>query len=319
MIGIVILNFNSSDYVKSAVESILNCNMSDFRIYVVDNFYNAQEGEKIRSLCDIDSRIEPIILSTNKGFSHGTNQGIKAALKYQCDYIHIFNPDVMVAANFYTEVSLLFENNPECAAATGIGYVGSPKDGCAKIWYNGGFISFLRGRGDCIDKFKAKKDVTISCDPFQTDFISCACVVVRSSYFEVNGLLDEDYCLGGEEWQLSIDIRKNAGFLLVTPNTMFFHEISVTHEKISQRLFYIGVRTKLLFVKKNLNNLRYYWWLSLYLVTLPVLILKFSLSSRQRFLGLFRTARIAVWDHLKGVPLSIDWATEVVKTARSLK
>ncbi|MDB9706682.1 hypothetical protein OAA71_02350, partial [Porticoccaceae bacterium] len=152
-----------------------------------------------------------------------------------------------------------------------------------------------------------------------TDFISCACIVVRSSFFESNGLLDEDYCLGGEEWQLSIDIRKNSGLLLVTPSTMFFHEISVTHEKISPRLFYIGIRTKLKFVKKNFKKPMYFLWLLLYLVSLPILIFKFSLSSGQGFFELLRIARIAVFGHFQNTTLSINGATEVVKLSRALK
>ncbi|MDB9706645.1 glycosyltransferase, partial [Porticoccaceae bacterium] len=100
MIGIVILNFNSATYVKSAAESIIRTGFMDFRLYVVDNFSSLQEAENIRNLCSIDARIEPITLSTNHSFSHGTNQGIKAALRDKCDFIHIFNPDVLVAANF---------------------------------------------------------------------------------------------------------------------------------------------------------------------------------------------------------------------------
>lgn len=308
-VGVVILNYASSEFVRAAVESVLRTGYQDITLYVVDNYSSDLEVRSIQKLGALDGRVQIILSQSNVGFSHGSNQGIRKAIDDGCEFIHICNPDVKVSKNFYQCVLNFFLEKSNCMATTGIGFLGADQKDESQIWYNGGFFSMFRGRADCIDKFKSVSEVDISKTPFQTQFISCACLVVRKEFFEQHGCLDEDYCLGGEEWQLSKDIQRHGGELWVCPSTSFHHVVSVTHEKYSARLLYIGIRTKLLFSRKNLENFQYIAWVLMYVLGFIAILLRHCLKTKQWDRRMVTTAVSAFVDHFTGRHLTIEIAS----------
>lgn len=99
-IGVVILNFNSYYKLGQCLKSIeINCQNNYIHIYIVDN--NSSENVDLLHQME-DSYIKNckyeisfIFLSENNGYSNGNLVGINRAIKDDCNYILISNPDVI--------------------------------------------------------------------------------------------------------------------------------------------------------------------------------------------------------------------------------
>ena len=95
MLGIIILNYNTSDDVIESVKSINSSTHIPYSIYIVDNNSTDDSYEKL-SLCFRDEKgIKVIPSDYNGGYSYGNNVGIKCAVEDGCDYLLISNPDVI--------------------------------------------------------------------------------------------------------------------------------------------------------------------------------------------------------------------------------
>ncbi|WP_028886460.1 glycosyltransferase [Teredinibacter turnerae] len=269
-VGVVVLNYNSYVFTKRCVESVLSAGRStdaELMVYVIDNSSPAGDYSVLSETYKEKSSVRVLLSEKNLGFSNGTNFGLRVALSEGCEFLHICNPDVVLDESFYTETLSVFASRPDAGIASGLGYHDGGNSVLDKrvLWYRGGKFHFLRSRADCIGKFSSAVGNEEVEGTFRTDFVSCACAMVTRKCLESVGFLDEDYCLGGEEWQLSLDARRLNFSLYVNPKAVFWHTVSVTHEKNSLRLFYIGMRTKMMFAKKNYGML-YYIWLLMFVV-----------------------------------------------------
>ena len=76
-ISVIIPLYNSSDYIKKCIESVINQTYLNIEIIIVDDFSQDDSILKIKTLKDC--RIKIISHKTNKGTAAARNTGIKAA------------------------------------------------------------------------------------------------------------------------------------------------------------------------------------------------------------------------------------------------
>jgi len=111
----IILTSNTTEFTKKCVESIKKeTNYKNYKIIVVDNGSNNDEGFRLCQINGVDKLIE---LDSNKGFAGGMNEGIKMAMKLQAEYMFLINCDVVVSKNWAT-------NMIKCSKETDSGIVG---------------------------------------------------------------------------------------------------------------------------------------------------------------------------------------------------
>ena len=74
-LSIIILNYNSADYLKKCLESISKSNIGNYQyeVIVVDN---CSTDNSIQLAKDLKDKTKYLLLKTNKGFAHGSNQGL---------------------------------------------------------------------------------------------------------------------------------------------------------------------------------------------------------------------------------------------------
>ncbi|MAV64533.1 MAG: glycosyl transferase family 2 [Candidatus Marinimicrobia bacterium] len=119
-ISVVIVNYNTQNYLKECVESIYNCgfNLSKLQIIVVDNFsrdtsiLNLKEYiSKNRDFTDLDI----VVNDSNLGFSKAINIGLS-----RCNgkYVCILNPDTFVKKDCFTNMKSYLDLNPNIGCAT---------------------------------------------------------------------------------------------------------------------------------------------------------------------------------------------------------
>ena len=98
LISIIILNYNSGNWLTDCVDSLLKTNYKNYEIIVVDNL-SVDNSHKI-----CKEKFEQVILienSENLGYCEGNNVGINKA---KGDFLVILNPDTLVEPNWLDEL-----------------------------------------------------------------------------------------------------------------------------------------------------------------------------------------------------------------------
>ena len=92
-IGIIILNYNTSNDVIRLVDKVQSCEDRRLFIYVVDNASNEDDVSKLERLDDIFL----IKSAENLGYAKGNNLALNFIKKYHysfINYVAIINPDI---------------------------------------------------------------------------------------------------------------------------------------------------------------------------------------------------------------------------------
>lgn len=260
-LSIVVLNYHASDKIKELVASIKE-QLFTGELIIVDNSEDEQEFLALKDCENIlpNNSCRVICSDKNAGFSYGTNVGIKN-ISDEATHVYILNPDTVLKPDALDYLCNLLTVLPDVVV--------SPRgirmdDG--KNWSYGGKLHYLRGRCD-VDP--ADKKYSIS-----SEFGTCASVIVPCKLLNSYGILDEDFFLGGEEWELSVRLRR-AGATIITPSKVIYeHEISGTHKKYGLPFIYMGQRTKVLFMRKCFPK-SFILWLFLYLPVYPLLVARY--------------------------------------------
>ena len=116
-LSIIILNYNSGDYLQKCLQSISQSETNDYQIEIIvvdncstDNSIPLSQEIKIPNT-------KYLILDTNNGFAAGNNQGLKIS-DPKSKYVLFLNPDTLVEKNTFKTMIDFFENNSDVDAAT---------------------------------------------------------------------------------------------------------------------------------------------------------------------------------------------------------
>lgn len=120
-LSIVILNFNSGDYLQKCLESIYNSKLADFKIEVIiaDNNSTDNSIPLAKNLTQNKQKINTKYLSfkDNQGFAAGNNQAIKKT-NPNSKYVLFLNPDTIVDPSTLKNMIELFDQDHKVDAAT---------------------------------------------------------------------------------------------------------------------------------------------------------------------------------------------------------
>jgi len=138
--AIVIVNYNSSRYVKECVQSIEPA--AARRILVVDNASTATERELLDRVADSDQRVSIVAAESNLGFGAGVNLGARCLDLRDDDVLIVLNPDTRVSpgalealaeavlrGDFYVTSPLILTGDPQRTT----------------VWFAGGYMDLRRG------------------------------------------------------------------------------------------------------------------------------------------------------------------------------
>lgn len=256
------LNWNGWEDTVEAIDSLLLIDYPAFRLFVIDNASDNQEGVRLRQ--QYGQSITVIIQSTNIGFCGGNNSGLQRALLEGFDYFLLINNDVAVEKNFLTELVKTAEKNPQ------IGMIG-PK---IVLYYDrsridsvGGYVNFWTATG--INLKKTSRGVRTD-----LDFVHGACLMVRREVLTKIGYLDESYFSYWEETDWCLRTKKVGWLLACNPESVIYHKVGRINKYLSLKYIYYMVRNSLLCMKKNG---RWYQWPSFLLFFFGKYILGYSL------------------------------------------
>lgn len=138
-ISIIIIYYNTHQYLKSCFEGILNQTYKNIEIIFIDNASPDESGlQFVRDNYGDNNRVQIVANKENVGYAGAANQGIRmsiegknadAALKnidwppssdfIKADYVVITNPDIIYTPEYFEKLINRTEKDPKIAAATG--------------------------------------------------------------------------------------------------------------------------------------------------------------------------------------------------------
>jgi len=201
-----------------------------------------------------DSRNAAVVLihnGANLGFAGGNNVGIRYAIagadRGRDRYVCLLNNDTVVARDWLSRLVAAMEQDATVGAAG------------AMLWeYNQPDLVESAG-GGCVHPWQGMPRETTATRqrrgsagviPRRLDFLSGACVLMRTSTLERIGLIDERYFLYCEDIDLSLRVRELGLSLLLVPEAEMWHKGGRSTQHGSVRHDYYLVRNSLLLVHK---------------------------------------------------------------------
>lgn len=229
-LSIIIVNYNSGDYLRRCVNSVRNTTDLDLEIFVVDNGSVDNSIALLRTEIIANPGIFIIENHNNLGFSKANNVALPTTTG---KYILFLNPDCIVNTGTLAHMLMVMEANPKAGMggclirnddgtvqATCVRSVPTPWNSLARILHLNKFFPKLKiFHGLDLGKVALPTQIT------DVPAISGAFMLVRRAALEQIGPLDERYFLYGEDvdWMWRF---KQAGWQI-----LFVPEVEIMHTK----------------------------------------------------------------------------------------
>lgn len=226
-LSIIILNFNTKDFLEKCLESIEKSSIKPYQLEVIIVDNNSSDD----SVKMVKEKFKKVILIENKenlGFAKGNNIGVKKS-KGKC--ILFLNPDTVVSKDSLKTVLDFLENNPQAGAATvklvdTKGVLDEPSHRGFPTPWNA--ISHFSGLGKLFPKSRVFSGYTMGWSKdlnsaHEVDSISGAFFCVRREAGEKVGWWDEDYFWYGEDIDFSFRLKKAGYSIYFLPDSKVLH------------------------------------------------------------------------------------------------
>lgn len=231
-ISIVILNYNSIDFLKGCLESIEKSELNhvSVEIVVVDNASTDGSVVKIRKNYP---KVKLIASKKNRGFAGGNNLAVDKA---KGKYILFLNPDTVLEPDTLHKVYQYMEKHKEVGVSTAKLEL---LNGDLDYSTHRGFptplnaLFFFTGIAKLFPKIKIFAGYTQGWKlsdpkPHEVDAISGAFFFVRRKAAEAVGWWDEDYFWYGEDIEFSYSLKEAGWKIMFLPKVRALHYKGVT-------------------------------------------------------------------------------------------
>lgn len=267
-LSIIILNYNSGDYLQKCLKSIALSKIGDYQIETIivdncstDNSINLAQKTKLEN-----SKF--LLLKTNNGFAAGNNQGLKVS-DPKSKYVLFLNPDTLVEDNTFKTMLDFFESTPNADAATC--YIklvkteqmqpechrGFPTPWNSFCYFTG--ISKLFPKSSLFNGyFQGNLDIT---KIHQIEACVGAFLMVKRSVGQKIGWWNEKYFFYGEDLDFCYKLKQNNFKLFFNPDCQISHfqGISSGLKKTTSKLTQANRQTKVKVAKASTNAMRIFY------------------------------------------------------------
>lgn len=236
-IDIVIVNYNSTDYLFDCIQSIYRTlNGRAAHIFVEDN----ASTDGVHRICQAFPDVELNVNRFNIGFGAAANQGIR---KGDSPFVVLINPDSVVEKSLFDEAIDFIEANP------GIGIIG-PRVLDSNGGIQGSARSFptpltaLFGRQSLFTRLFPHNRVTQAnllahqsdgITPMPVDWVSGACMLVRRSAIDQTGLFDERFFMYWEDADWCHRMKDMNWEVVYFPRATVLHYVGKSSNKLLVR------------------------------------------------------------------------------------
>lgn len=227
MISVIIVNFNSEDYLAKCVKSVLSSNVP-VEVFVVDNASEDESVSLLRKSIPNDPRLHVIENKDNVGFARANNQAMSLA---KGDYFLFLNPDCVIKPDTLEDMAAVMDSNPDAGIAGCLicNPDGSEQAGSRRLMPTPfrSVVRFLRLSW----LFRHNPEMgalnlsgqPLPVKPVPIEAISGAFMFVRRRAIDEVGLMDENYFLHCEDLDWCLRFNKAGWKILFVPGVQIIH------------------------------------------------------------------------------------------------
>ncbi|MCF8302738.1 MAG: glycosyltransferase family 2 protein [Bacteroidales bacterium] len=289
LVSIVTVTYDHMDVTADMLRSLEKLTYPATEVIVVDN---ASPNEDPQVLKDQFPAVSLIKNKENVGFAGANNIGIQKA---NGKYVLLLNNDTEVEPEFLEPLVNKLEHNPDIGAV-------SPK---IKFYHMPNRLQYaglthihpytIRSRGigfNKVDKGQYEEDRL-------TAYAHGACMMVRVEVAKKLGLMSNAFFLYYEELDWGFRIRQAGYKIYYVHNSIIYHKESVSTGKLSPLKTYYLNRSRLLYMRRNVNGFQ------LFVSVLFQLFLSFPKNTMvylfQRRIDLLKAYWHALGWHIKNI------------------
>ena len=255
-VAVVILNWNTVDYLRRFVPGILSTLGSDDKLFVADS--GSHDGS-LDYLKEHHPEVGLIPLGQNYGFAEGYNRAL-ATIK-DAEYYLLLNSDIEVGENWLEPLVKWMEGHPRCGvcgpklhALDPDGHGGWQRTdrfeyaGAAGGWLDHYGFPYCRGR---VLK-SVEQDWGQYNTPSKVFWITGACLMVRSKLWNELGGLDGEFFAHMEEIDFCWRVQLAGGEVWTVPDSVVYHIGGGTLAPASPLKLKLNYRNSIWMLRKNL-------------------------------------------------------------------
>ena len=253
--AVVILNWNTRDYLQRFVPGILASLGPQDRLFVADS--GSTDGS-LEFLSETYPEVGQIPLGENLGFAGGYNKAL--AQIEDAQYYVLLNSDIEVSSDWLEPLSAWMESHPECAACgpklhalvrSGDGYERAGRfeyAGAAGGWLDRYGFPYCRGRVlQRVEEDRGQYD-----NPARVFWVTGACLMVRASVWKELGGLDSEFFAHMEEIDLCWRAQLAGYEVWTVPSSLVWHIGGGTLAPASPFKLKLNYRNSTWMLRKNL-------------------------------------------------------------------
>lgn len=197
MVSIIIPCYNQAQYLEECLNSVINQTYQDWECIIVNDGSTDNTEEIANNWVNKSNKIK-LINKKNEGLCATRNKGIEQS---KGTFILALDADDYISNNYVEECIKLFQN-----------------DNNLKIAYSKAFFFGKRN-----EEWILPKKIDIN-SILTKNNVYCSAIFKKSDWENV-GKYDTNMKYGYEDWELWINILKNGGYGLQTPNAIFYYRI----------------------------------------------------------------------------------------------
>lgn len=248
-VGVVILNYHSTDDTLAALASLLAGDCLDLSVIVADNTSGEQADPALAA--QLPSRVRYLPTGGNLGYAAGNNLAIAEHLAAGVRYVLLLNPDARVEPDTLGRLVATADRNPQ-AGFVGPRLLDGDRPGRI-VQSDGGRIDWGRGAAPVHLHVHSPAD-TLGEGVAEVDYVTGSCVLISRRTLEDVGLLPEEYFLYFEETDLSVRARRRGWLSLVDRAALARHHRRSTGEVPSLAYLYYLTRNRGIFATRYLDD-----------------------------------------------------------------
>jgi len=214
-VGVVIVNWNSGEFIKKCIHSVLNQTFKDIGVLLIDN---ASEDNSVTKTREEFPDLKWILNKKNIGYSSAHNLGLKSI----DDEFHLtLNPDVILTPDYIEKLIKVFEDFPSASNSTGklLSYSAKGKIDSAGVAFCSNRNCYILGKGEeDREWFNVAREVPGG--------VGAGMMYRRKALYEVaidGEIFDEDFFAYVEEVDLDWRLRLRGWVCRYEPTAVAYH------------------------------------------------------------------------------------------------
>jgi len=301
-LSIIILNYNSADYLKKCLESISKSAVNNYKyeVIIVDNCSTDNSLDLAKTVNSPNFKF--LELKDNLGFAHGNNQCLKE-IDSKTRFVLFLNPDTLVEKDTLVKMIEFFDQNKNVDAATcqiNLALTGKMQPECHRgfptpwnsFCYFTGISKLFPHSKIFSGYFMGNLDISI---PHKINACVGAFLMVKKEVGNKVKWWNEKYFFYGEDLDFCYQIKKNNFNLYFNPNCKITHFQGVSSGLISKskHLSKASRTTKIKVAKASTNAMRIFYkenlfsqysFFTKFLVMFGIKILEFKRVFKAKYL-----------------------------------